>query len=274
MKYMSNLQVDKEKFDSDSESYLDDLIQKQVTINDYSILQPLSLSNRGKIAEWMYRLNIQLGASFETFFKAMHIFDQFLSKSKKQIAPSQSQLVISVCYYIAHKFEDVFLIDLKFLKTAILHDKFTQNEIIQAEMTVLKTINFRLNTPNQHHFSNVINQLVKVKFYNDKQWALYEKIYHYVELMALLVEDFVFEKTPIDMCLININVTLIFLKNLHAITDRQYLNIVEDLASINRALMSEEIADSFYSAIKDQEETLMAQKNLFLTIYHDALQIA
>lgn len=109
----------------------------------------LAWTMRGILTDWLVQVHVRFRLMPETLFLAINIIDRFLSA--RVVSLAKLQLVGITCLFIASKFEEI-------VSPSILHflncadASYTENEILQAERYVLKTLEWNLSYPNPIHF--------------------------------------------------------------------------------------------------------------------------
>lgn len=109
----------------------------------------LSWAMRGILHDWLIQIHLHFHLIPETLLLAINTVDRFLSI--RVVSLAKLQLVGLTCLFIASKFEEIITPPItQFLNLA--EDAYTENEILQAERYVLKTLDWNLSYPNPVHF--------------------------------------------------------------------------------------------------------------------------
>ena len=109
----------------------------------------LAWTMRGILTDWLVQVHVRFRLMPETLFLAVNLIDRFLSA--RVVSLAKLQLVGITCLFIASKVEEI-------VSPSIMHflhcadASYTENEILQAERYVLKTLEWNLSYPNPIHF--------------------------------------------------------------------------------------------------------------------------
>jgi hypothetical protein len=281
---MQRMCIRDEKIEGEFEfpELLKNLICQQKVINNYSNYQQYGFLLRGSMIEWIYIINSKLGGSDETLFKAISILDNYFMRNFQQLEKERLQLISAVCYFIASKTEEVMSFDILFLQNTILKNKFSQEEIRETEIEILKKISFRLHRVNIHNFTELLIENSKRFVKNDEMLKLFAKMNNFVNILSLLVEELIFDMEPFKIAVINFKTTIQLLEYNQCITsdevemlEKTVINLYSKYAkkfytdlSIEEDLFP--IANSLMEAIIQQEES--PNKKAFFSIYFECLQ--
>jgi G2/mitotic-specific cyclin 1/2 len=109
----------------------------------------LAWTMRGILTDWLVQVHVRFRLMPETLFLCINIIDRFLSA--RVVSLAKLQLVGITCLFIASKVEEIVSPSVShFLYCA--DSSYTENEILQAERYVLKTLDWNLSYPNPIHF--------------------------------------------------------------------------------------------------------------------------
>ena len=101
--------------------------------------------------DWMIQVFRVLGnSSPQTFFIASSLLDRYFSAktcSKDQVPSDKLYLIGVAVLLISSKFEDVKPIQLKQAYETIGRMKFSKVQILETEMDILKTLQFKISCP-------------------------------------------------------------------------------------------------------------------------------
>lgn len=233
----------------------EDETNNEIIITNYFCSQLESLKFRNKLLGWLYSINLKLKASYETFFKAIKFYDVYLLKSKKEFQVKDLQLIISVCYLIAYKLEEVNLIDLSFIKENILKNKYEAIEITNCEIKILKVLNFKLQIQTLNSKTQLFIDILKNNIKDDEIINYLERIINYCNAISLMVEDFMFNFKSLDLIKINVKIALRLLYENNLIIENEYFEKY-DLIFVNCRDSNddkfEELLDKYYRVIKNK----------------------
>ena len=140
---------------------LKELEKKQISISNFGVNHSkLTIANRYQIVEWLNFVSKNLNLKSETTFKAVSIFDLFVSWTKKVIESIEDlQFIAVVCLNLACKFEEVNCNYLNFMRTNLIDRKCEKVEFIEKEKEILKTLKFKLNVPTFFDFNLIFMQI-------------------------------------------------------------------------------------------------------------------
>ncbi|RXW17651.1 hypothetical protein EST38_g8204 [Candolleomyces aberdarensis] len=120
----------------------------------------LAWKMRGILTDWLVQVHLRFRLLPETLFLCINIIDRFLSA--RVVSLAKLQLVGITCLFIAAKTEEIVAPGVgHFLSVA--DASYTENEILQAERYVLKTLDWNLSYPNPVHF---LRRVSKADDYN------------------------------------------------------------------------------------------------------------
>ena len=127
------------------------------------------IEERVKMVDWIMKICKKYNLKNETFFKAVNILDNFLAKTEKRIMSLEEiQFNCVICLSIACKFEEVNCNYLIFFRENLLDKNvYEMKDLINKEMEILKTLNFKLDMPYFYLFNNTIMQVAISNFYKD-----------------------------------------------------------------------------------------------------------
>lgn len=119
------------------------------------ILHPNIKQNRDILVNWMIKIHNQFNLLPETLYLAVNIMDRFLSI--KLVDLDRLQLVGTVSLFIASKYEEVYSPSCKNFAN-VTDGACCEDDIIDGEIYVLQTLNFKLDYPNPMNFLRRISK--------------------------------------------------------------------------------------------------------------------
>lgn len=126
------------------------------------------LTLRQKFMDWLFQVTKSLKIGVSTIYLTFNILDKILYKLKFDIPKDDIFFIGVISLSLATKFSELFKFRVKDMKQYLLHNKYTEKQIVQGEITILKIINFSVP---QNHFENFtnsfFNQLWEVSNYGD-----------------------------------------------------------------------------------------------------------
>jgi hypothetical protein len=270
MKRSGDIILEKHTLLSQGECSFEEIKSGEKILEHYSQKQQKAISLRGCVVEWLFSINTKLEDFCKTFFSSIFIFDYFISRSDFVLDNTNIQLFSAVCYFICNKFEEVNQINLEFVQNSILMGKFSAEEIAKAEITILKKINFRVYFPTVQTFSEIIFEKLRIFYGNEKVIQKLRQTNLFVNYVALLVEDLVFNRSTSEMSIITFKTSLLLLLHNRLITQEAIVDIKQILAKEFSlfSLREDEINETSYllfQIILDEDKS--AQKNIFMPLY-------
>lgn len=119
------------------------------------ILHPNIKQNRDILVNWMIKIHNQFNLLPETLYLAVNIMDRFLSI--KLVDLDRLQLVGTVSLFIASKYEEVYSPSCKNF-ASVTDGACCEEDIVDGEIYVLQTLNFKLDYPNPMNFLRRISK--------------------------------------------------------------------------------------------------------------------
>lgn len=110
--------------------------------------------SRGILVDWLVEVHLKFRLLPETLFLAVNIVDRFFSKEKTGL--SKIQLVGVASLFIASKYEEVYCPSIHSL--SFIAEGSTDEEILQMEKDILKTLDFEIGYPNPMNFLRRISK--------------------------------------------------------------------------------------------------------------------
>lgn len=119
---------------------------------DFLIKHQISSQTRTKLIDWFIEVFYVFQLETQAFFLAVDILDQCLFKYSSCLRDQDIHLLGINVLYIASKMEDTIPLRMHNIKHQIGHNKFTQNQIKQNELAILKLISFDIIRISQYDF--------------------------------------------------------------------------------------------------------------------------
>ncbi|KAJ1920558.1 G2/mitotic-specific cyclin [Mycoemilia scoparia] len=146
---------------TDIVSYLCDVEKKTMPAEDYIERQnELSWSMRGVLVNWLIQVHYQLRLLPETLFLAVNLIDRFLSL--RYVSVPKLQLVGITALLLASKYEEMASPPIRDL-AYLAGNGYTEEEILNAEVFMLRVLNFDLSYPGPMTF---LRRVSKAENYN------------------------------------------------------------------------------------------------------------
>ena len=160
------------------DSILQELFDKQETLNTFLERHEITQRMRVKMVDWMIEVYNNIHCSDATFYIGVSIMDRFFKNSSTLLKPNDLHLIGLCSMFISSKFCDIYPIKLKCLVEKIGHNKYTSDDVLQMEEKIMKCLNYNVLTTTVrdfmdfycqdlfHYFENNFN--VKNKVLSDK----------------------------------------------------------------------------------------------------------
>jgi hypothetical protein len=116
---------------------------------------------RAKMMDWMVEVLSVAKQKEDTLFKVFLVMDMFFQNCKTRIPCESLHLIGSVCIMIASKHEEKNTISLDSLISSICRNKFSKEEILEAEVQILSVIGFRVHLPTVFELSRCAFNLLE-----------------------------------------------------------------------------------------------------------------
>jgi len=222
------------KIDMEEMKELFSQLQKDQTITtSYGINATKDIFNkRARIIEWVTFVCKNLNLRNETFFKAIQIFDHFMSMTKVKISTegNEMQLLAVGCLNLACKLEEVSCNYMSFLQKNLLENEnegYSLKDLASCEQEILRTLKFKLSSPTLYQFNNIFLQIIIAdvrKFYKKVNAEAFNFpsfssfIYQLININDKTLKTFAIEKesifsAPVTSALICLRTSLILLMN-------------------------------------------------------------
>lgn len=152
-KKSQHLSIHPYHFLTPSQKYLKSLQKSQLFT---PCKDPLSTHNitplhRQQITEWLTEVTLRY-SSKPVFFLTVKLMDQFFQSFNQVLVPEDLHIISVACLFIASKLIDVFPVKLKVLLSKICMNKYSVEQFVNAEKTVLETLEFDVNLTTIYDF--------------------------------------------------------------------------------------------------------------------------
>lgn len=184
-------------------------LSKQSSIQSYPVEV---LPCRAQLVEWMVFLCQNLSFKPETLFRAVSLFDSYLSKAKN-IPFNIYELKLScvACLSLATKLEEINCNFIEFLTDKVLNDEtnkmYSTEQLTQREIEVLMALSFNTNQSTPYQFLNIFQQIVVNVFgQNEKSSCILNSSEYF--LTCIVKSENAINLSAKDMALLAINQAL------------------------------------------------------------------
>ncbi|XBW35369.1 hypothetical protein QEN19_000934 [Hanseniaspora menglaensis] len=146
-------------------------------------------SMRAILIDWLLQVHKSFKLSNETLFLGISLMDRYIALNK--VTLKKLQLLAITCLFTAAKVEEVKLPKLS--KYCYMTDNaYTNEQMIEAEMSILKGLDFKVSLPGPMNFAVRLLQIVKAEITKEK-------------LEGLAAESSFIDNTEKDFCLPFVN---------------------------------------------------------------------
>jgi hypothetical protein len=132
------------------------------------------IEERVKIVDFLMKTCKKYNLKNETFFKSISILDNFLSKTNQKIKNSEELKLISViCLNLGCKLEEINCNFLIFFRENLLDKNLYEvKDLINKELDVLRTLEFKLDFSYFYLFNNIFMQIALSYILNEADLSL------------------------------------------------------------------------------------------------------
>lgn len=232
-------------------------------IDNYSLKHPTALKLRGSIIDWLYIINQKLDDSIHTFFLSIKLFDCYLSKTNVEILFEDIQLVASVCYFIAKKYNEVAILSISFVHKNLLKEKFTLDRVCNTEMEVLSRIKFRIEKDSIQSYTSVfIENIYNNDIIDPDILDFFDEINTGLNIFSLQIKEFIFEFEPMVISLITLFTTAKLLIEREILQEEERNEIFEIIKEIIGVSVFEENLEKVENVSTELTKTVKLKREL------------
>jgi hypothetical protein len=141
------------------------------------------------------------------------------------------QLFAVVCFFISFKFFEKKTISLSFVEKSFLHGKWNQTEIRQAEIFVLRKVDYKIDYINPYSFYQFFKLIIKCYFEESKVKQI-SFIANHVLQKAVKLGDIVFSLNPLEQAILILNTTFLIMQNLTNFEIERYSYFFLEMANL------------------------------------------
>lgn len=143
-----NINVDHE-LSSDIDQYLRE-VESHYDCSNCLQNHKISAALRARMIDWMVEVLTNFKCDDQTFFLAVNLMDRYMKlkgNAAQSLAVSGLHILGVTVMFIASKFEDIYPLKMKTMHEKIAHKKLQISEIKKLELTVLRTIDYKIHAP-------------------------------------------------------------------------------------------------------------------------------
>ena len=139
----------KRKENFEDEVYFENTYNRLKDVHFKGLLDPHEITEkfRGKMLDWMIEVLKIYKQKEETIFRSFQILDSYLFALRRPLKSSELHLIGAVCMFVASKQEEISPITLNVFYNDICKCKFEKDVIINTEIELLTTLNFKTQIP-------------------------------------------------------------------------------------------------------------------------------
>ena len=215
---------------------------------------------RTQIVDWLIFLCHNLSFKTETLFRAISIFDLYISKQNSSISFYEVKLVAIACLSISTKIEEINCNFVQFLTDNVLNGGnqqiYTTTELTKTEIEILKKLNFNTNQSTSYQFLTVFQQICFNLLNEQPQTMNYILNMSENILLFIIKGENSMSTSPCEMAMLAINQTLFQLAYTFSNENKQIIYcVISQVRSI---------ANNYYN--KRTKEIEMSNNNYFQAV--------
>ena len=173
------------------------------------------IQTRNQMIEWIIFLCHHLNFKNETLFKAISLFDIYISKSQNTeniYSIDSVKLIAIACFSLATKIEEINCNFLNFFTENVLNAGncqpiYTSKLLAKKEMQILQKLNFKTNQTTCYQFLNIYQQLFANIFKNNQTFSFISQVCEHF-LKNLIKDNNVIFMNPSDIAFIAVQQTI------------------------------------------------------------------
>ena len=124
--------------------------------------QSINEDNRRRMVCWIHEIVKKCSVSLDTFFQAVQIMDRYYKLCTKKHSMEDLQIIGVASLFIANKYNDYKNFTTDFIHAHIVHQKYSEEEIIDAEIEIISTIKFELGIPTERTYIGLYSMLLEL----------------------------------------------------------------------------------------------------------------
>ena len=215
---------------------------------------------RTQIVDWLIFLCHNLSFKTETLFRAISIFDLYISRQNSSISFYEVKLVAIASLSISTKIEEINCNFVQFLTDNVLNGGnqqiYTTSELTKKEIEILKTLNFNTNQSTSYQFLTIFHQICFNLLSEQPQTMNYILNMSENYLLLIIKGENSMSFSPCEMAMLAINQTLFQLAYTFPNENKQIIYcVISQVRSI---------ANNYYN--KRTKEIEMSNNNYFQAV--------
>lgn len=215
---------------------------------------------RTQIVDWLIFLCHNLSFKTETLFRAISIFDLYISRQNSSISFYEVKLVAIASLSISTKIEEINCNFVQFLTDNVLNGGnqqiYTTSELTKKEIEILKTLNFNTNQSTSYQFLTIFHQICFNLLSEQPQTMNYILNMSENYLLLIIKGENSMSISPCEMAMLAINQTLFQLA--YTFPNEKNRIIYCAISQVRS------IANNYYA--KNTEENGMSNNNYFQAV--------
>lgn len=176
-----------------------------------SKFMPIDKHWRSQMVEWCYTVSDHFDMNRDTVAIAMNNFDRFMSilllcedEENEEVVGNMNtsindlngvvfyQLSVMVCLYTAAKIHEAVAIEPKII-SLMSRGVYTEQQVVDTELTILRTIQWRLNPPTPMSFVHNFLSMIPIEIIGDPETEEYKMILELTkQQIELAIKDYSF----------------------------------------------------------------------------------
>ena len=131
------------------------------------------------MVNWLYEVITKLDLSLDTYFQSVQLIDTYYKIcGLKAIYPPKEvlHLIGVACLFIANKYNDYKNLTTNFIVRNIVHDKYTEDSIIEMEANIFESLEYKLGSPTERTFAGVYCLILGIPLVQMEQIELQSQI--------------------------------------------------------------------------------------------------
>jgi hypothetical protein len=144
------------ELNDDIDKYLRELeVKDENDVTNCLARHKITPALRARMIDWMIEVLTNFRCDDQTFFLAVSLQDRFFKNCDHVKEVSDLHVVGVTSMFIASKFEDIYPLKMKTVYEKIAHKKLEIEKIKDLELSIMKSINYKIHAPTVLDFLKV-----------------------------------------------------------------------------------------------------------------------